>query len=330
MKINSLVLLTLLLPGAALPGHCAGTGMSAAAFLGLPAGVRGAALGGAVCAGGGGMELFDNPAAMRARPDLFAAFSHAQLMADLSFEAAYAAASGRNWTVGAGAQQLSYGDLDLRPNTGVLAGTISPSDRLLALGLGLDLGEGVSVGAAGKRIESKIYGTASASALDLGLHIKADDFSAGLAIQNMGQGLKFQRENSPLPFNVKLGTDMPFRDTWHWSADLNFPRYGTAWLAAGGEYAFRGRSSWTLFARAGYNSASSDTGGINGFSAGFGLAGKRLTLDYALRTMGVLGLTHQVGLSWRLGSIAPGPAAAPQALPAPVQRARPVSAVKKR
>lgn len=300
MKTGARILIVFFLLAPAGPGHCARTGMSAAAFLGLPAGVRGAALGGAACAGGGGMELFENPAAVGYRPGLFVSFSHARLMEDLSYEAAYAAAPlGRGLSLGAGMQQLGYGSLDLRPNTGALAGTISPRDRVLALGLGLDVGEGVSLGAAAKRIESRIYGSASAAALDLGLNIRASEFSAGLAVQNMGKGLKFHRESSPLPFNVKLGADIPLRGAWHWFADLNLPRYGTAWLAAGGERAFRGGADWTLFARAGYNTAANDTGGINGFSAGFGLAGRRVALDYALRTMGALGVTHHLGLSWR-------------------------------
>lgn len=70
---------------------------------------------------------------------------------------------------------------------------------------------------------------------------------------------------------------------------------------AGGEYAFDFRDAWKVFARAGYNTAEMDNKGLNGVSAGLGLAKKSFAFDYALRTMGLLGLTHHLAINYRWG-----------------------------
>ena len=44
-----------------------------------------------------------------------------------------------------------------------------------------------------------------------------------------------------------------------------------------------------------------------GAGLGFGLAGETLAFDYSLRTMGELGVTHQLGLSFKWDRPAPKP-----------------------
>jgi len=50
--------------------------------------------------------------------------------------------------------------------------------------------------------------------MNLGLLISGEDLSVGFAAQNMGKGLKFNRESSPLPVNIKIGVSMPYRANW--------------------------------------------------------------------------------------------------------------------
>jgi len=303
MKKNARIILTLLLCAAARAGNCANVaGTGAAAFLKLPVDARSAGMGEAVAAGPrGAMALFQNPAGLAENTVPEIAFSHALLMEDISYEVmCLAVPLHGNSVIGVGAQYLRYGSFASLDNNGVPAGSLSPRDSAFVLGYGLKLDEDVMVGGAVKSISSKISGTASGAAMDLGLLITGDEVSAGITAQNMGKGLKFDKESSPLPVNVKLGVMIPYQEKWHWAADFNFPKDGPAWLAAGAEYAFVLKAA-TLFGRAGYNTAAVDTKSVNGISAGFGFVRKGLTVDYAFRTMGVLGSTHHLGFTYRLG-----------------------------
>jgi len=292
-------------------------GTAAAGFLKLPVDARDAALGEANAGRPGGpMAIFQNPGALAAGEGLQAAFSHALLTEDLACDALAAAVPLGPGMLGAGALRLGYGTLDRVDRFGTVTGTLSPADSAFALGWGLPLGPDVLAGAAVKSVSSRIYGSAATTALDLGVLIRGDDLSVGFAVQHLGPGLKFNTEASPLPVNIKLGAFIPYGERWQWLADLNFPKDGQAWLAAGGQYALALGGDWKLSARAGYNSAARDTGQINGFTGGFGLDRGALSFDYGLRTLGLLGLTHHLGVNYRWGALmGAGSSAVPAARP---------------
>ncbi|MDO8803878.1 MAG: PorV/PorQ family protein [Elusimicrobiota bacterium] len=303
MKKTTYLISGLLMCAAAGTGLCANNaGTGTAAFLKLPVDARSAGMGEAVAAGARGpMALFQNPAGL-ADGSAALSFSHALLVEDISYDVLGAAVPlGEAGVIGAGAQYLKYGSFDSLYNNGDSAGSLSPKDTAYSLGWGMALNDDIMAGAAVKYIDSRISGSAATTAMDLGLLINGEELSVGFTAQNMGKGLKFNKESSPLPVNIKLGVNIPFREKWQWAADFNFPKDGPVWLAAGAEYAFIQKDSWTLFGRAGYNTAANDTEGINGVSAGFGLSGKKLSFDYAFRTMGMLGSTHHLGLTYRLG-----------------------------
>jgi hypothetical protein len=138
--------------------------------------------------------------------------------------------------------------------------------------------------------------------MDLGFLMGDDKASAAFAVQNMGGALKFNKEMSPLPVNVKLGGSVLYNGALRLSADLNLPQDGGTWLGAGAELALNKTSDWELLCRAGYNTAAADTKGLNGFSAGFGLVRDNVSFDYALKTMGMLGSTHIFSLNYRPGN----------------------------
>lgn len=302
MKTRALAMAGLLLCAAARTGLCANeAGTGAAAFLNLPVDARGAAMGGAVAGSPrGGMALFQNPAGLGAGPGSVA-FSHSLLAEDISYDALAAAVPLRYGSLGVGAQYLQYGSLAALDNTGAAAGTISPRDGAASLGYGIALMKDVYLGAAGKYINSRISGSASALALDAGLLVGGDELSVGFAAQNLGKPMKFRDEGAPLPANYRAGLYAHYSPALHWSVDINFPRDGRAWIGAGAEYALARGEAWSLLARAGYNTAALDTKRVNGLSAGFGLAHKGIALDYAFRTMGLIGGTHHFGLACRLG-----------------------------
>lgn len=303
MKKNAYLILFLLSCSAAGTGFCANNaGTGAAAFLKLPVDARSAGMGEAVAGGAhGAMALFQNPAGLAGSETAFS-FSHALLVEDISYDVLGAAVPlGEAGVIGAGAQYLKYGSFDSLYNNGDPAGSLSPKDSAFAFGWGMPLNDDIMAGAAFKYIDSRISGSAATSSMDLGFLINGEEVAVGFTAQNMGKGLKFNKESSPLPVNIKLGVYIPYWESWKLAADFNFPKDGAAWVGVGAEYAFIVKDTWTLFGRAGYNTAASDTDGLNGVSAGFGLSRKTLAFDYAFRTMGILGSTHHLGLSYRLG-----------------------------
>jgi len=248
----------------------------------------------------GGMALFQNPAGLGAGPGSVA-FSHSLLAEDISYDVLAAAVPLRYGALGVGVQYLQYGSLASLDNTGLAAGTISPRDGAASLGYGIALIKDIYLGAAGKYINSKISGSASALALDAGLLVGGRELSVGLSAQNLGKPMKFRDEGAPLPVIYRAGLYAHYSPTLQWSADVNFPKDGRAWLGVGAEYALAKGQAWSLLARAGYNTAALDTRRVNGLSAGFGLAHKGIAVDYAFRTMGLIGSTHHFGLTCRLG-----------------------------
>lgn len=317
MKTTAYLISCLLLCAAATAGYCSDkAGTSAGVFLKLPTDVRSAGMGEAYGAGGSGsMALFSNPAGLAGLPGASAGFSHALLVEDLTYDVLGAAVPLKKAGVlGVGVQRLAYGSMDSRDKNDLPSGTLSPSDAAYLLGWGINLDKDIALGAAGKYIDSKISGSASTLAADLGVLISGEDLSVGFAVQNLGKGLKFNTVTSPLPVNYRLGFSIPYKGNWEWTADINFPNDGAAWAAAGAEYAMDLRD-WALSLRAGYNTQALDTKGINGFSAGFGIERKRLSFDYAFRAMGVLGSTHHLGFSYRWGGFSGKSGQRPAALP---------------
>lgn len=303
MKKNAWLILCLIMCASARTGLCADTaGTGAAAFLKLPVDARSAGMGDAVAASAGeGMVLFQNPAALARTAGPAFAFSHALLAGDISYDVIGAAMPLRIGGLGVGVQYLRYGTFPSLDNTGAAAGSLSPRDLAFSLGYGFAFWNDLFFGTTIKHLSSKISGTASVSAMDIGFLIGGEKAAAAFAVQNMGGALKFNKEMSPLPVNVKLGGSVLYNGVLRLSADLNIPQDGKHWLGAGAEYAFGKTSDWELLARAGYNTAAADTKGLNGFSAGFGLVRNNISFDYALKTMGMLGSTHTFGLGYRLG-----------------------------
>jgi len=301
MKKRAWIVLGVLLCAWARAGYCANkTGTGTAGFLKLPADARSAALGETSAAAGGPAALFQNPAGLAAG-GRGVSFSHALLAEDLTYDALGAAFPLAGGVAGAGAQYLRYGSMESLDNTGAAAGTLAPRDGAFALGYARPLGADVLAGGAVKYIDSRISGSASSAALDLGLLVNAEDFHIGVAAQHLGKGLKFNKEESPLPTNLKLGLRIPY-GKWEYAADFNFPKDGPGWAAGGAEYVFAPGDGWTLACRAGYNNAAPDAGGVSGVTAGFGLGLGRFSLDYAFRSLGMLGGAHHVGLAYSFGA----------------------------
>lgn len=270
-------------------------------FLRLPPAAGGAGMGEAgVAVAAGSPAIFVNPAGLAGVKGGYASFTHSSWADSLTYNAVSAAVKTRTaGAFGLGLRYLSYGEMDTYDNTGLKAGSMSPRDIAAEAAWAADLNWDRSLGVSVKYISSRIMRDASSFALDVGIMQRVDRVFLGAALQNSGSGLKYGDEAYPLPLNLRLGVGLPYGRNLLAAFDLNVTRGASPWLAAGAKYTLPVREGVAMSLRAGYNTASADTGGVNGFAAGFGLAGGRLAVDYALRAMGELGLTHHLGLSFK-------------------------------
>jgi len=301
MKNRTAIILALWLAMPAGAGFAADAGTASGLFLRLPPSAAGAGMGEAgVAVVAGSPAIFVNPAGLAGVKGGYASFSHCAWADSLTYNTVSAAVKTRAAGVfGVGLRYLSYGEIDSLDNTGAPAGSMSPRDISAEAGWATDLDWDRSLGFSFKYVNSRIKRTASAYAADIGLIQRVGNTFFGAALQNTGSGLKYGSQAYPLPLNLKVGAGVPYGKNLLAAFDLNFTRGAAPWVAIGAKYSLPLLDGFAMSLRGGYNTASNDTGSVNGLAAGFGIAGKGMALDYSLRTMGELGLTHHLGLSFK-------------------------------
>ncbi|MDO8805612.1 MAG: PorV/PorQ family protein [Elusimicrobiota bacterium] len=274
-------------------------GTASGLFLRLPPAAAGTGMGEAGAAVvAGSPAIFVNPAGLSGVKGGYASFTHSAWLDSLNYNVlSVAVKTKQGGVIGCGLRYLSYGNMETLDNTGALAGGMSPRDLSAEVGWGKELSKRRSVGFSVKYVSARIKRTASTFAADIGVTQRAGRNLFGAVLQNAGGGLKYGAEEYPLPLNLKLGAGIPYGADLLGVFDINITRGSNPWLAVGGKYTLFVNNDLSMALRAGYNTASGDTGGISGFSAGFGLLGRSASFDYSLRTMGELGLTHHLGIS---------------------------------
>ncbi|MCX5801219.1 MAG: PorV/PorQ family protein [Candidatus Eisenbacteria bacterium] len=156
------------------------------------------------------------------------------------------------------------------------AGTIAYARRLMG-----SASYGVSVKFIQEKIEEE---SARGFGVDVGLLCAPGilhGLKLGVAVNNMGPGIKFIEKADPLPLSVRVGAAYKTGPLLL-AGDLGKPRDNDAYLCVGGELGIRD----ILALRAGYNSA-------NSYSAGIGLKWRRVSVDYAYVPYEYLGDTHR-------------------------------------
>jgi hypothetical protein len=146
------------------------------------------------------------------------------------------------------------------------------------------LSYGISLKAIRQSIDSV---NATGFAGDVGLIITPPIVSfvkAGIAVQNIGPGVKFISQADPMPLNIKGGVAVKLGPVLV-AADVNKPIDNSLRVNAGAEVAIKN----TLFLRGGYNTA-------NSFSAGVGLKFLNLAIDYAFTPYKDINPSHRISL----------------------------------
>jgi hypothetical protein len=275
-----------------------------AAFLKLDPSARSAALGSAYTAMSGTADaMFFNPAGLAGlgRRELMA--GHAEWLAGTKFDAlAYGQPLG--WgTLGVSALRLSAGDLDARTADRRSAGTFEAADSMYSLS-GARRFEAATFGAALKYLKSEIgpY-SAQTVAVDLGARrdIPGRPLSLGVAVRNLGKGLKFLEQEDALPLTVSAGASYRLAGVLGVALDVRHePNDSRTSVSIGTEYAFLG----SLALRAGYGAnmltrSGSTQGPLGGLGAGLGFRFRSFGADYAFTPFGELGDVQRLSLSAR-------------------------------
>lgn len=308
-------------------------GTVAAAFLEIGIGARAEAMGGAYAAEAGRAEMiYWNPAGIAYLEGVEATFTHAEWLAETSFDFVGLAVPlpFLNTVLGAGFTTLAVPEQEVRTvetpegtgefyNARDLAVNLAVSTRLI---------DAFSVGVSGKYIQQRIWTeTASQVAIDVGVYYQTpfQGLSIGSSISNVGNDLRlsgrhlneiidpdrenqgvdnipvtYKTSNAPLPqifrFGLSYQTSLPGNGSLVSVVDLMHPTGSTESMSFGMEYGFND----LIFLRAGYQNLY-ERDHVNGLTLGGGLEytlrnRSRFLFDYAWSDWGILEKVHRISV----------------------------------
>ena len=279
-----------------------------AAFLKLGVGARAIGMGGAYTAVADDVNALSwNPAGLSRLSKRELGFTHAELVAGVRYDVVgYAHPLGFG-TLAGGAAYLTQGTIEGRDGAGRITGGFSAHDSALTLGYAAKV-SGTRLGATMKVLQSQIANvSAQTAAFDLGAQYELSSFGPGrpmlgISVLNVGPGLKFQEQRSPLPLTIGAGLGYRLPLGMIIALDVkNHPNAKDSEVSVGTEYAML--SGFAM--RAGYGSAravSASRGAataLSGFATGFGLKALGYTLDYSITPFGELGNVQRFSLGAR-------------------------------
>jgi len=214
---------------------------------------------------------------------------------------------GKKASIGVGALAYQGGDMEwikLNPDESVKSSEVlkAESDYQIGLCYGEEVAKywgNTYAGVMVKWIQSKLVEKYRASALgiDLGILHKLGGFGLGVAIQNIGTGMKFIEEADSLPFTIRVGGSyernigkilkmlIGVDGVKVLKDDMRYNLGGECWIAD------------ILGIRAGYKIKDEDK-----VSLGASIRYKWVQLDYGYRMMDVFNNTHQAAITLRMGS----------------------------
>jgi hypothetical protein len=301
VRLLALLVLSLLTPRPA-------AAQESAAFLKIGVGARATGMGGAATAvADDATAIYWNPAGLSGLTRRSVDATQADLFANTRYDFLGYAQPTPYGTLGAAAQYLSQGALSGRSVSGAPTGNYGASDAAADVSYAAKIPAlpGLGLGGTAKYIRSGIADVSAQSfALDAGARYVppgsgADGASFGLAVQNMGPGLKFLAQTAPLPLTVAAGAAYRLPFGLLLALDYKYRPYDhPGELSVGAECLLVS----TFALRAGYDSdtvsSEGETGfaALSGFTAGFGLKVRGFVVDYSMAPMGQLGNVQQLSL----------------------------------
>lgn len=291
MRILAPAVLVLALPAAA-------AAQESAAFLKIGVGARAVGMGGAFTAVADDVNAIAwNPAGLAAVESRGLGLTHTQHIAGTRFNFLGLVQPTRWGTFAAAGRHLSQGSMDGRDAQGRPTGSFRAADGAVELAYGLRIFPGALLGCGVKYISSKIAEASARSyAVDLGTLYELAPLGPGvprlgLAVLNIGPGMRFLEERTPLPLTLAVGLGYRLPVGLTLALDYRHRANGDASeVSVGTEYLVL-----PVFAvRAGYGSGKGLSGGtgvsrLTGLAGGFGLRIHGYHLDYSITPFGELG-----------------------------------------
>ncbi len=273
-------------------------GTSSAQFLKLGAGARAAALGQSFTGIADDVTAtYWNPAGLsQIQTPQLSLMQNAWLM-DSQYQFAGFGMPTAHGAWGVSVQRVDFGSIDQYTAADVKDGSFEANSLAGGLTLSGKISDRYHWGLTGKFIQESIEEEkASTFAGDFGILFNQDIFTFGLAVQNMGPGLKFVEESYPLPQTIRLGASSKlFEEKVIAVIEASKPNDDDPSIHGGLE--FKVLPAFQI--RGGYHVTPGnqlDVDGLTNLSGGFGLSLGKMTLDYAFLPFGDLGSAHQVSL----------------------------------
>ena len=277
---------------------------SGAEFLRIDTDARAGAMSSAGAASAMGISAMNyNPAGIASISKGEAALSHSALYLGTVHDfvgAGFAMPGSEGWKMGLSFARLSSGSMEGRTASRSRSGGYSAYDQAASLAVARQYGR-YSIGGAVKYIESSIAGVKGTGyAVDMGVKrgLRGIPVSVGIAVQNLGPGIKYISQRDQLPLSVSAG--IMFMPVQGFMLNFDARRYvydKYTTYSLGTEYA--------LYGGPGTIAGLSLRGGVNGgagqsaagaFSAGAGIKLMNADLDYAVPPEGSLGSIQRITL----------------------------------
>lgn len=277
---------------------------SGAEFLRIDTDARAGAMSSVGAASAMGVSAISyNPAGLASLKHGEAALSHSSLYLGTAHDfagAGFALPGSAGWKVGLSFARLSSGSMEGRTAARSRTGGYSAYDQAATLAIARQYGR-YNLGGAVKYIESSIAGVKGTGyAVDMGVQrgLKGIPVSVGVAVQNLGPGIKYISQRDQLPLSVSAG--IMYMPVAGFMLNLDARRYvydKYTTYSVGTEYAlYGGPGTMTgLSLRGGMNGGAGQNA-ASAFSAGAGIRLMNADLDYAMSPEGTLGSIQRITL----------------------------------
>lgn len=280
-------------------------GATSADFLTMGVGARASALGGAfVAVSDDATAGYWNPAGLMQISAAELVFMHNSWYQDIKNEyLVLALPLSRSFTLGFGVSYLDYGSFEGYSVDDEPTGAYSANASVLSSSGALKIGSHLSLGVTAKMLSEKLErSSATGYAIDVGWLYRASAFSFGLNLRNMGKGLRYLKDEFPLPRQLLMGLAVSlYENRLTVASDLEIPSDRGVLLHHGFEYCYES----TVFLRSGYSHqfGCARPCGSGGMSFGFGVRHSFGAVDYSYRPDDRMGDTHQISLRLSLRDI---------------------------
>lgn len=280
-------------------------------FLNIGISARAIGMGDAFCGlANDGSAVFYNPAGLNQRRDTEILFAYNHLYLD-TYQGAFGLARkiGKRRSIGLAMSYLQTKNIEARTGpTDEPESFISASNALLSLSYAQTVATRFRIGLGLKTIYEKLHEeSANAFAFDMGTMYTIRNFGVGIAVQNIGQKMKFVQDAYSLPSNLKVGLRMgPIEELVTITGDIEKGLTGSKAAIAhiGGEVNLYKN---ILLIRGGYSRSLTEDMTLNSYAAGFGISVRNIEIDYAFMPYTELGSTHRISLSSMFGKLVKPP-----------------------